>query len=203
MSQVYMNRQNKIVVSTDRNKYNDSAIKQLFPNEYIEAMSGKPQTVELHIIECDDIEDEQRIEFVNGKSVIEGLCEVDEDFTGIAYECNERLVYDVDSYQFETVEAFVIAKTYKEGTTAQDIKADADNKTEKAFDKGQYAITKLQESKEVKLTGTEAHIVKAGNEFIGKILVPNKEIKGMHTIKAVFTLPALNGTQQLAFVVLQ
>ena len=203
MSKVYMNKQNKIVVETVTDNYNAAAIKQIFPNEYIEAFIGRPQRMELTIVDCDDIEDGQRIVFEHGLSTEEGLCEVEEDFTGEAYECDGKLVYDVDAYQFETVEALVVDKTYKQGTTTQDIKADADNKTTKTLDTGVYAISKLQQAKEIKLTGKEAHIVKANNEFIGRISVPNKELKGMQTMKYVFTLPALNGTQQLAFVVLQ
>lgn len=204
MSQVYMNnKDNKIVVRTDMNNYNAAAIKQIFPQEYIEAFIGRPQRVELTIVDCDDIEDGQRIEFVNGLSTEEGLCEVEENFTGTAYECEGTLVYDIDAYQFEVCNAFVLDKTYKEGTTAQDIKADNENKTTKALDNGEHAINKLQQTKEIKLTGTEAHIVKADNEFIGRISVPTKELKGMHTVKSVFTLPVQNGQQQLAFVVLQ
>ena len=205
MSQVYMNnKNNKIVVKTDKDNYNAAAIKQLFPQEYIEAFIGRAQRVELTIVDCDDIEDGQKIEFVNGYSVEEGLCELEENFTGIAYEYEGTLVYDIDAYAFEVCNAFVLDKTYKQGTTAQDIKADADNKTTKSLDiVGEYAVNKLQQTKEIKLTGTQAHIVKADNEFLGKILVPAVELKGTHNVKSVFTLPSLNGQQQLAFVVLQ
>lgn len=201
MSKVYTLRTNEIVVETDMSKYNAAAVKQIFPNEYIETFAGV-QHIQLTIADCEDIEDGQVIEFVNGMSIEEDLCELEEDFTGIAYELDGKLVYDVDAYEFEICNAFVLDKTYKEGTTAQDIKLDAEKKTSKAIDTvGKYAIEKITNAKTIKVTGASAHIVKADDEFVGRIL-PSKELKGEHTLKGVFSLPSENGQQQLAFVVL-
>ena len=190
MNNIKLNDNNKLVAEPRNNKaLKVNNVKALFPDEYVYAMTKQEETTELTIIDMNrDIADDETIEFENGYS-IDGEITLEENFTGVAYECNGALVYSKDIYAYEETKALLTLETYVKG----------DNKNFKT-DLGANFIEYTNE-KEIKLLGNNSNAITVEGRIIAKT-ISAPELKGQNTIKEILGFDTNNKQQRIFLVVL-
>lgn len=159
----------KIVIdlgTANVDNYKESKVSRIFPREYEALRTNLPIVETLNIIWIDDeaqIVDGQSVEFVNGISV-DNTVELDEMFTGTAYNVKGELVYEVDIYDYEQSNSFVTMVTF------------AEEQPNRETDLGEFAAKFFEENDEIILTGGRANILVANDKqtFVAKV-TPSKE----------------------------
>ena len=152
--------------------YKPSKVMSIFPNEYVALIGGQKLTKELNIIYIDRnraIVEGEEVEFSAGFSM-DDTVEVEELFTGVAYNKGGKLVYDVDIYAYEESKSLITTDTFAEGTTSQ----------EQETDLGEFANTFLETNDKIILTGNNHNVLASKTEdghtvLVGKA-VPSKEL---------------------------
>lgn len=152
--------------------YKPFKVMSIFPNEYVALIGGQKLTKELNIIYIDRkraIVEGEEIEFAAGFSM-DDTVEVEELFTGVAYNKGGKLVYDVDVYAYEESKSLITTATFVEGTTPQ----------EQETDLGEFANEFLETNDKIILTGKNHNVLASKTEdghtvLVGKA-VPSKEL---------------------------
>lgn len=152
--------------------YKPFKVMSIFPNEYVALIGGQKLTKELNIIYIDRnraIVEGEEIEFAAGFSM-DDTVEVEELFTGVAYNKGGKLVYDVDVYAYEESKSLITTATFVEGTTPQ----------EQETDLGEFANAFLETNDKIILTGKNHNVLASKTEdghtvLVGKA-VPSKEL---------------------------
>jgi hypothetical protein len=147
--------------------YKDSNVTKIFPAEYEVLRTNQPMIEELNIIWMDEsiqITNGQEIEFENGIS-IDGDVELDEMFTGIAFNQDGKLVYEVDVYEYETSKSFITMATF------------AEEQPNRETDLGEFAAKFFEENDEIILTGGRGNVLIANDKqtFVAKT-TPSKDL---------------------------
>lgn len=107
--------------TSDIARFQDSKVSNIFPKEFEVLRTNKPVTETLNVIYVEEntvIAEGDEVEFNNGVSV-DGTVEVDELFTGVAYNDGGKLVYDVDVYAYEETNAVITMETAGAGSTSE------------------------------------------------------------------------------------
>ena len=156
----------------DVTKFQDTKVSNIFPNEFKVLRTNKPVTQRLNIIAMDqdfEIVEGQEVEFVNGMSV-NGAVELDELFTGIAYNKAGKLVYDVNVYEYQETKAILTMETLSAEAT----------KDNKIKDNGEHFAEYIETEDKFILTGKDGNILIATDKktILGKVaaskeLIPN------------------------------
>lgn len=182
----------KIVVSSKSNKgLKLSNVEAMFRKEYKYAMTNTESTIALNIEELErEIEDDEEIEFVNGRS-IDGQIKVEENFTGIAYECNEELVYSEDIYAYEETKAVITIETYAKTNDNKNLKSDI----------GVNFNSYMNETDKVQIVGNNNNALVIGRNIVAK-LIPAPEFRGQHDIVDVIGFDTKEKQQAIFLVVL-
>ena len=207
MSKVYLKDRAVVVTGTDINKVNLSAIERLFPNELVEVLCGKQPRKLTREYNEREIADGEVIAFVNGASVEtdedgEAVIELKENYTGEAYECDGELVYDVDAYKYEFVNAFVMNETFKPEVTTEDIKAKTAIDKNNEFRSSMLDLMASEEGAEaVRVTGKAGNVVKVNDQYIGYIF-GNTELKRTCRVVDIVRFPASEQRYDNALVIL-
>ena len=210
MNNVYTNRAGEIKVTLDKDRFSDVHVKNIFPQEFVAALSGITPQAALdmkELVEVNrDIEDGETIEFVNGEAV-DGSIVFDNEFSGLATESNGQLLYDIDVYAYEFVEAVVIDTTYVEGTTVKAVKAAKEAKNlESIEDKGEALNALVEESAltHVKIAGQNNNVIfNAVTKTVVGLTTVTSNLTGDRTVNNVITYKAKNAHQQLFLVIFE
>ncbi len=146
--------------------YREYRVSHIFPREYEALRTNLPVVETLNIIWIDDeaqIVNGQSVEFVNGISV-DNTVELDEMFTGTAYNVDGELVYEVDIYDYEISKSFVTMATF------------AEVQPNRETDLGEFAAKFFEENDEIIITGGRANVLIASDRqtFVAKV-TPSKE----------------------------
>lgn len=152
--------------------YKPFKVMSIFPNEYVALIGGEKLTKELTLLYVEkgrEIVEGEEVEFAAGFS-IDDTVEVEELFTGIAYNKGGKLVYDIDVYSYEESKALITTATFVEGTTPQ----------EQETDLGEFAASFLDTNDKIILTGKNHNVLASKTEegqtiLVGKA-VPSKEL---------------------------
>ena len=146
----------------NENNFKPSKVINIFPNEYVALRTGKKETKELTLIYVDRdtrIEEGTAIGFKDGVSTsFEYIVEVEELFTGVAYNKGGKLVYDVEPYGYNHVTTVITTDTFASDATPKDQKKDS----------GAFATEFLQANETVALTGRNRNVLISAD---GKTLV--------------------------------
>ena len=210
MNNVYTNRAGEIKVTLDKDRFSDVHVKNIFPQEFVAALSGVTPQAALdmkELVEVNrDIVDGETIEFVNGEAV-DGSIVFDNEFSGLATESNGQLLYDIDVYAYEFVEAVVIDTTYVEGTTVKAVKAAKEAKNlESIEDKGEALNALVEESAltHVKIAGQNNNVIfNAVTKTVVGLTTVTSNLTGDRTVNNVITYKAKNAHQQLFLVIFE
>ena len=163
----------------------------MFRKEYKYAMTNTESIIALNIEELErEIEDNEEIEFVNGRS-IDGQIKVEENFTGIAYECNEELVYSEDIYAYEETKAIITIETYTKTNNNKNLKSDL----------GVNFNNYMNETDKVQIIGNNNNALVIGRNIVAK-LIPAPEFRGQHDIVDVIGFDTKEKQQAIFLVVL-
>ena len=146
----------------NENNFKPSKVINIFPNEYVALRTGKKETKELTLIYVDRdtrIEEGTAIGFKDGVSTsFEYIVEVEELFTGVAYNKGGKLVYDVEPYGYNHVTTVITTDTFASDATPKDQKKDS----------GAFATEFLNTNETVALTGKNRNVLISAD---GKTLV--------------------------------
>jgi hypothetical protein len=132
----------------------------IFPNEYVALRTGKKETKELtlmYVSKNTRIEEGQTVEFVAGFST-DDTVEVEELFTGVAYNKGGKLVYDVEPYGYNHISTVITTDTFASDATPKDQKKDS----------GEFATEFLETNETVAITGRNKNVLISAD---GKTLV--------------------------------
>jgi hypothetical protein len=184
------------------NNYKATKVSNIFPQEYEVLRTNEPIVNKLNIIYIDDnrsIVEGEEIEFVNGRSV-DDTVELEEMFTGIAYNKAGELVYDVDVYAYKESKSFITMSTFAEGATPQD----------KLTDEGEFAASFFETNDQVILTGKKRSNILVANDkrtLVAKI-VPSKEFMPngnatIHTITNIMSFIPNAGKERIFLIEVQ
>lgn len=182
--------------------YKPAKVSTIFPFEYEVLRTNVPVINELNIIYMEhgrNILDGEEVEFVNGVSVDDTI-ELDELFTGIAYNNSGKLVYDVDVYEYEPLTALMTIDTFAENATVEN----------KETDLGEFMEQFLEENNTVILTGKKRGNVLIADDkktLVAKI-VPSTELMPngkptIHTIDSIISFIPAEGRARVYFIALQ
>ena len=148
--------------TANENNFKPSKVINIFPNEYVALRTGKKETKELTLIYVDKqtrIEEGTAIGFKDGVSTsFEYIVEVEELFTGVAYNKGGKLVYDVEPYGYNHVTTVITTDTFAAEATPRDQKKDS----------GEFATEFLETNETVAITGRNKNVLISAD---GKTLV--------------------------------
>ena len=192
MNNITINEKGMIVISSKSNKgLKLSNIEAMFRKEYKYAMTNTESTIALNIEELErEIEDDEEIEFINGYS-IDRKIKVEENFTGIAYECNGELVYSEDIYAYEETKAVLAIETYTKTNDNKNLKSDL----------GVNFNNYINETDEVQIVGNNNNALVIGRNVVAK-LISAPEFRGQHDIVDVIGFDTKEKQQAIFLVVL-
>lgn len=140
--------------------FKTSKVINIFPFEFVTLRTGEKETKELTLLYVDkdtQIEEGTTVEFVAGFSV-DDTVEVEELFTGVAYNKGGKLVYDVEPYEYNKVSTIITMETFAEGATTAD----------QTTDSGEFMIEFLDNNEDVILAGKNRNVLVGAD---GKTLV--------------------------------
>lgn len=144
----------------DVKNYKQSKVINIFPDEYVALRTGVKETKELTLLYVDKntrIEEGETVEFVAGFSV-DDTVEVEELFTGVAYNKEGKLIYDVNPYEFNKVSTIITLATFDaEATTAS-----------QTTDEGEFMCEFLNNNEDVIIAGKNKNVLVGAD---GKTLV--------------------------------
>lgn len=195
MSNIYLDKAGEIVVKgTDKENFRAFPVKDIFEKEYYETTTNEVYTEELsfnHIIEAtrEEIADNEEIEFVNGKSV-DGTLALDIDFTGTVKAINDKLMYEVDAYDFEITTGLLVNETYSK------------NATPKAplFDDGEFFNSAIRSAHTAIVRGKNNNILTNKTNLLGRFIA-SRPVQGTVEIDTVITFQRAHVKEQQMFLV--
>ncbi len=195
MSNIYLDKAGEIVVKgTDKENFRAFPVKDIFEKEYYETTTNEVYTEELsfnHIIEAtrEEIADNEEIEFVNGKSV-DGTLALDIDFTGTVKATNDKLMYEVDAYDFEVTTGLLVNETYSK------------NATPKAplFDDGNFFNSAIRSAHTAIVRGKNNNILTNKTNLLGRFIT-SRPVQGTVEIDTVITFQRKDVKEQQLFLV--
>ena len=180
--------------------YKDSKVINLFPSEYVHVRTGVKETKELTLLYVDrntQIIEGQTIEFIAGFSM-DDTVEVEELYTGTAYNKAGKLVYDVDPYAFEYVSSIITVNTFAKDATTADMN----------MDEGQFATEFFNTNDTVIIAGKNRNVLlaKDGKTLVAKVvtspeLMPTGKAR-VYTVKDYICFEPNAGRNKVFFVVL-
>ena len=181
--------------------YKPSKVTNIFPAEYVALRSGVRETKELTLLYVDKdtrIEEGQTVEFVSGFSV-DDTVEVEELFTGVAYNKGGKLVYDVDPYSYNYMTTIITVDTFAADATTADKKTDS----------GEFMSEYLETYDSVILTGKNRNVLVAGDRktLVAKVvpapaLIPADKKAMIYNIVDVMSFEPNAGRGRVFFIVL-
>ena len=195
MSNIYLDKAGEIVVKgTDKENFRAFPVKDIFEKEYYETTTNEVYTEELsfnHIIEAtrEEIADNEEIEFKNGKSV-DGTLVLDIDFTGTVKATNDKLMYEVDAYDFEVTTGLLVNETYSK------------NATPKAplFDDGNFFNSAIRSAHTAIVRGKNNNILTNKTNLLGRFIT-SRPVQGTVEIDTVITFQRKDVKEQQLFLV--
>lgn len=180
--------------------YKPSKVMNIFPAEYVALRTGQKETKELTLIyvsEGTTIEEGQTVEFVNGVSV-DDTVEVEELYSGVAYNRCGKLVYDVDVYEFNHISTVITVATFAEGTTPQ----------EQETDLGEFTNEYLETNESVIITGKNNNVLVGADKrtLVARVvsspeLMPNGK-PAVYTVENHISFKPNEGRERVFFIVL-
>ena len=180
--------------------YKDSKVINLFPSEYVHVRTGVKETKELTLLYVDrntQIVEGQTIEFIAGFSA-DDTVEVEELYTGTAYNKAGKLVYDVDPYAFEYVSSMITVNTFAKDATTADMN----------MDEGQFATEFFNTNDTVIIAGKNRNVLlaKDGKTLVAKVvtspeLMPTGKAR-VYTVKDYICFEPNAGRNKVFFIVL-
>ena len=216
MSNVFMNKDKEIKVSADMERFSDVHVKNIFVNEFAIAISEAQIGEELVMREAldlnelefitRDIEDGETIEFRDGEA-LDGSIKFNNDFTGFVTECDGELLYEVDAYKHEFVEAIIIDETFKADVTVKDLKAAVNSKNMDSIrDLGQALDNAVSENAltHLSIAGQNNNIIMndTTKKVVGLIKVATNA-NGHRVVADIKSYKAKNNHQQLFLVIFE
>ena len=216
MSNVYMNKDKEIKVSADMERFSDVHVKNIFVNEFAIAISEAQIGEELVMREAldlnelefitRDIEDGETIEFRDGEA-LDGSIKFNNDFTGFVTECDGELLYEVNAYKHEFVEAIIIDETFKADVTVKDLKVAVNSKNMDSIrDLGQALDNAVSENAltHLSIAGQNNNIIMndTTKKVVGLIKVATNA-KGHRVVADIKSYKAKNNHQQLFLVIFE
>ena len=182
-------------------KFRTFIVQHLFENEFEVLRTGEPMVEELHLVYVEkgiEITDGDTVEFVNGVSTY-GVVEVEELFTGTAYNKGGKLVHHINVYEYEEVKSLVTVETYKEGTAAKEL---TKNETrQKARDNGEYTKAYFEQYNVISVAGRNANVL-ANGALIPAMTVSSPALKDNHVVSEVLYFEATENNNIVFFIVL-
>ena len=171
MTSVTKNKEGKIITKdADVNRFSQYPVSNIFPDEYVNALTGMPIYDELNASAiCSmtrDIADNEEIEFVDGVSV-DGTIELfDFTFTGTVVENEGKLLYFKDIFAFNVTNALVAStNTFKETATKEQLmRVKSGDRT--ACDHGEFLNSIIGSLTNAKIAGANANLLIANKHFL-------------------------------------
>ena len=201
MRYVKLNDKEIVISEANVDNYKPFLAQRIFEKEYEVLRTNKPMTEELTLVwveEGIEITEGDSVDFVNGMSTY-GVVEVEELFTGTAYNRGGKLVYDINVYEYEEVKSVVTVETYEEGTPAQALK---ENKTRQtARDNGQYAKEYFEQYNVISVAGRNANVL-ANGSLIPALTVSSPALKGNYTVEQTISFETTENRDRVFLVVL-
>ena len=173
--------------------YKPFLVQRIFEQEYEVLRTNQPMVKELTLVYVADgvsIAEGEEVEFAAGFST-DDTVEVEELFTGIAYNKEGKLVYEVNVYEYEETKSAVTVETFEEGTTTAELKTD----------KGEFAAKYFEEYDVITVAGKNANILANGKMLVAKV-APSVALKGNHNIQEVLSFETTENRARVFFIVL-
>ena len=168
-------------------------VQKLFEQEFEVLRTNQPIVNKLTLVYVEkgvEILEGETVEFVNGVSTNDEV-EVEELFTGVAFNKGGELVYDVDVYAYEEVKSVVTVATFKEETTVAELETD----------KGEFAAKYFDNYDVITVAGKNANILANGKMLVAKT-VASPALKGNHMINRVISFETTENKARVFFMVL-
>ena len=208
MTTIYKDKDGAILTKdADVNKFKQYPVTNIFPEEFVAAMTNEPayetlQPAEIIYNITRDIEDNEEIEFVNGVSVDGEIELFDTTFNGTLIELNGEFIQFKDIYAFDVVNALLVTEnTFKETATKEELmRVKSGDKT--ACDKGEYLNKAVKTLNEATIAGANANLLIANKHYLCQFTANYKAVKGSVVIKDVKTFTATENGQQQLFLML-
>lgn len=193
--------------------FKDTALKHIFPREYVVAMSGletyyEPFNAKAMVKAWDEendvvVEEGESLVFVDGATE-DGTVELfDETFNGVVTNVNGKLMVEIDVFDFEPLQAIIIDKTFKENTDSKAVAAAVKaGNLNSVYDDGEAFAKLLDEEAPgvLTITGKNNNIVGTGKTLFGKTAVVTS-LTGKQVIDDILSFMPYNGRQRLFFIV--
>ena len=193
MRNVKMKDREIVIGEANVDNYKPFLVQRIFEKEYEVLRTNKPMTEELTLVwveEGIEITEGQTVEFVSGFST-DDTVEVEELFTGIAYNRGGKLVYDIDVYEYEETKSVVTLETFAEEATAANLVAD----------KGQFAEEYFNNNNAISVAGKNANVLANGKTLVGKT-VSSPALKGNYTVEQTISFETTENRARVFLVVL-
>ena len=168
-------------------------VQKLFEQEFEVLRTNKPMVKELTLAYVENgvaIAEGDEVEFVEGFSTDDTI-EVEELFTGVAYNKGGKLVYEINVYEYEEVKSVITMATFKEDTTVAELETD----------KGEFAAKYFDNYDVISVAGKNANVLANGKMLVAKTIA-SPALKGNHVISRVINFEATEGKDVIFFVVL-
>ena len=193
MRNVKMKDREIVIGEANVDNYKPFLVQRLFEKEYEVLRTNKPMTEELTLVWVEkgiEITEGQAVEFVSGFST-DDTVEVEELFTGTAYNRGGKLVYDIDVYEYEETKSVVTLETFAEEATAANLVAD----------KGQFANEYFNNNNAISIAGKNANVLANGKTLVGKT-VSSPALKGNYTVEQTISFETTENRARVFLVVL-
>ena len=193
MRNVKMKDREIVIGEANVDNYKPFLVQRLFEKEYEVLRTNKPMTEELTLVWVEKgikITEGQAVEFVSGFST-DDTVEVEELFTGTAYNRGGKLVYDIDVYEYEETKSVVTLETFAEEATAANL----------VTDKGQFAEEYFNNNNAISVAGKNANVLANGKTLVGKT-VSSPALKGNYTVEQTISFETTENRARVFLVVL-
>ena len=185
--------------TANENNFKPSKVINLFPSEYVALRTGKKETKELTLIYVDRdtcIEEGTAIGFVDGVSTsYEYIVEVEELFTGVAYNKGGKLVYDVEPYGYNHISTVITTDTFAAEATPRDQKKDS----------GAFATEFLETNETVALTGKNRNVLISadGKTLVARVIASDAlALKKAYKVADYISFQPNEGKDKVFFILL-
>ena len=164
------NTETIVVKDADINRFKQFPTTSIFPDEFVSVVGNTVvyDTISANLlIKLDrDIEDNEEIKFINGKSE-DGDIELAVNVTGTLVELDGNFIHIKDVYAYDFVDAFVTDFTFIDGTDTAALKEFArDKKHNKTSDKGEFLYSKLANLSTLSVKGKNSNILVSDRKYL-------------------------------------
>jgi AraC-like DNA-binding protein len=185
--------------TANEDNFKPSKVINIFPNEYVALRTGKKETKELTLIYVDKdtrIEEGTAIGFKDGVSTsFEYIVEVEELFTGVAYNKGGKLVYDVEPYGYNHISTVITTDTFAAEATPRDQKKDS----------GEFATEFLETNETVAITGKNKNVLISadGKTLVARVIAsPVLVAKKAYKVSDYISFQPNEGKDKVFFILL-